>query len=119
SRFSVACMRDGLVQHSRSRWSSRSLSHAFEEDFSPHTDLSSSSRYSEPVSPSPRSDPVVYRSNGCCERRGNDAAPRVGGHIHHRVAADPFSSRDRKSTRLNSSHDQISYAVFCLKKKKI
>src|SRR5206468_10895236 len=29
--------------------------------------------------------------------------------------ADP---KDRKSTRLNSSHDQISYAVFCLKKKK-
>src|SRR5206468_9892450 len=28
-------------------------------------------------------------------------------------------SRDRKSTRLNSSHDQISYAVFCLKKKKM
>src|SRR2546421_2245942 len=28
------------------------------------------------------------------------------------------SARDRKSTRLNSSHDQISYAVFCLKKKK-
>src|SRR2546421_1552894 len=27
-------------------------------------------------------------------------------------------SADRKSTRLNSSHDQISYAVFCLKKKK-
>src|SRR2546428_1484397 len=27
-------------------------------------------------------------------------------------------NRDRKSTRLNSSHDQISYAVFCLKKKK-
>src|SRR2546430_7761166 len=36
----------------------------------------------------------------------------------------PFASptaayRDRKSTRLNSSHSQISYAVFCLKKKKI
>src|SRR2546421_8170100 len=28
------------------------------------------------------------------------------------------NGRDRKSTRLNSSHDQISYAVFCLKKKK-
>src|SRR2546430_10800762 len=27
--------------------------------------------------------------------------------------------RDRKSTRLNSSHSQISYAVFCLKKKKL
>src|SRR5436309_7766294 len=31
---------------------------------------------------------------------------------------DPPSSRDRKSTRLNSSHVKISYAVFCLKKKK-
>src|SRR3712207_7705510 len=29
-----------------------------------------------------------------------------------------FGSRDRKSTRLNSSHANISYAVFCLKKKK-
>src|SRR6478672_5486534 len=29
-----------------------------------------------------------------------------------------LSPGDRKSTRLNSSHDQISYAVFCLKKKK-
>src|SRR5256886_3329446 len=29
-----------------------------------------------------------------------------------------FAKRDRKSTRLNSSHSQISYAVFCLKKKK-
>src|SRR5438105_7923113 len=35
--------------------------------------------------------------------------------------AAPFSRdhRDRKSTRLNSSHEWISYAVFCLKKKKI
>src|SRR5688572_32701433 len=31
---------------------------------------------------------------------------------HHKL------DRDRKSTRLNSSHSQISYAVFCLKKKK-
>src|SRR2546421_5019461 len=30
----------------------------------------------------------------------------------------PYPEEDRKSTRLNSSHDQISYAVFCLKKKK-
>src|SRR2546430_10618492 len=29
-----------------------------------------------------------------------------------------YSDRDRKSTRLNSSHSQISYAVFCLKKKR-
>src|SRR5256886_12749389 len=31
---------------------------------------------------------------------------------------EKFPSADRKSTRLNSSHSQISYAVFCLKKKK-
>src|SRR2546421_1886863 len=37
------------------------------------------------------------------------------------VGREPLDHRalgDRKSTRLNSSHDQISYAVFCLKKKK-
>src|SRR2546427_7940880 len=34
------------------------------------------------------------------------------------ISARP-RSRDRKSTRLNSSHSQISYAVFCLKKKNI
>src|SRR5260221_9194612 len=33
-------------------------------------------------------------------------------------AALPFELQDRKSTRLNSSHTVISYAVFCLKKKK-
>src|SRR5206468_12086587 len=34
------------------------------------------------------------------------------------VSDDRSDKADRKSTRLNSSHDQISYAVFCLKKKK-
>src|SRR2546428_2548333 len=38
-----------------------------------------------------------------------------GARSDHRVRE---KARDRKSTRLNSSHDQISYAVFCLKKKK-
>src|SRR2546422_8303334 len=36
-----------------------------------------------------------------------------------KIAWWPVSWRDRKSTRLNSSHGYISYAVFCLKKKKI
>src|SRR2546427_2058325 len=35
-----------------------------------------------------------------------------------RQMSGPVPSPDRKSTRLNSSHSQISYAVFCLKKKK-
>src|SRR2546429_3920383 len=36
-----------------------------------------------------------------------------------RPARSPQPRRDRKSTRLNSSHGYISYAVFCLKKKKV
>src|SRR2546430_16617298 len=35
------------------------------------------------------------------------------------IPGQPARREDRKSTRLNSSHSQISYAVFCLKKKKI
>src|SRR5438034_11839079 len=43
-------------------------------------------------------------------------APFDGRHCRHGVTM--IGSRDRKSTRLNSSHTVISYAVFCLKKKK-
>src|SRR5689334_25226520 len=35
------------------------------------------------------------------------------------ATAELLETQDRKSTRLNSSHSSISYAVFCLKKKKI
>src|SRR5437870_10767719 len=38
--------------------------------------------------------------------------------VHHRLQPVGLQLRDRKSTRLNSSHVAISYAVFCLKKKK-
>src|SRR5258705_4061418 len=40
------------------------------------------------------------------------------GHVDHQALAGAGCPRDRKSTRLNSSHLGISYAVFCLKKKK-
>src|SRR2546430_12205771 len=43
-------------------------------------------------------------------------APRSGAFASRSAVSDPS---DRKSTRLNSSHSQISYAVFCLKKKKV
>src|SRR2546427_7557129 len=54
--------------------------------------------------------------------RPDPDADLARGQPHRRLAArsarsDP-ARRDRKSTRLNSSHSQISYAVFCLKKKK-
>src|SRR5688572_31019798 len=40
--------------------------------------------------------------------------------FHTNILGDQLAAgEDRKSTRLNSSHSQISYAVFCLKKKKI
>src|SRR5437879_6991271 len=43
---------------------------------------------------------------------------RSAGHVTRPFSARFASGRDRKSTRLNSSHRCISYAVFCLKKKK-
>src|SRR5206468_4228234 len=55
------------------------------------------------------------RNRGAARVRDSKCRPRYGG------AATRAASHlriDRKSTRLNSSHDQISYAVFCLKKKK-
>src|SRR5271163_5036819 len=53
----------------------------------------------------------------------HDALPIFGGkadvlNSYQTFTGDPaYLAKDRKSTRLNSSHDQISYAVFCLKKK--
>src|SRR3712207_7655596 len=59
------------------------------------------------------------RPRAAADRRGgvdaqHEGAPEVLGQL--RGAAERV--RDRKSTRLNSSHANISYAVFCLKKKK-
>src|SRR3712207_7412221 len=61
---------------------------------------------------------------GVHARQLRDEAPARGRDRHHprpwarRGPADRAAGRDRKSTRLNSSHANISYAVFCLKKKK-
>src|SRR2546429_2705478 len=54
---------------------------------------------------------------------GADGGARAAGHPEGRRQGgargpDQGAVRDRKSTRLNSSHGYISYAVFCLKKKK-
>src|SRR2546428_2985127 len=68
---------------------------------------------------------TLFRSAGGGGRRGRGACPRRGASrrlLHpgpcHRPRGPGPPRKDRKSTRLNSSHDQISYAVFCLKKKK-
>src|SRR2546430_12164613 len=47
----------------------------------------------------------------------HDGVSHAAGHIDEGEIAQ-LAVGDRKSTRLNSSHSQISYAVFCLKKKK-
>src|SRR2546422_3863725 len=76
---------------------------------------------------------TLFRSLQCfAQQRERAVAALVGSHevdlvhVHpvHRVGVHEFGNvdrprpLDRKSTRLNSSHGYISYAVFCLKKKK-
>src|SRR2546429_1264354 len=51
------------------------------------------------------------------EEKLQQNALRVGAHLIESLKALQIR-QDRKSTRLNSSHGYISYAVFCLKKKK-
>src|SRR2546422_6197643 len=50
--------------------------------------------------------------------RGGTVTPGRRQVPGHRLCVAPVEKADRKSTRLNSSHGYISYAVFCLKKKK-
>src|SRR2546427_3544577 len=67
---------------------------------------------------------TLFRSRsspGHCESMSGCAGvrrPDPGGGQPGRCVAAAHHEGDRKSTRLNSSHSQISYAVFCLKKKK-
>src|SRR2546427_8737509 len=76
---------------------------------------------------------VIFRARlHSCYKRNEYHAENPGRHIRCRRHAHPSVAigrtclrrgcrkawTDRKSTRLNSSHSQISYAVFCLKKKK-
>src|SRR5258708_30629473 len=72
---------------------------------------------------------TLFRSRlrtGPARAAGSGARPRAGrrprrrrGRLGDRLHVVRLGGGDRKSTRLNSSHQIISYAVFCLKKKKI
>src|SRR3712207_8876921 len=66
-------------------------------------------------------DEFSLRGTEDCERSGSttvvEQATAVGGDVLAVTGSGP-EEVDRKSTRLNSSHANISYAVFCLKKKK-
>src|SRR2546426_7998593 len=80
----------------------------------PYTTLFRSvERHREPIQSSSRS-PRRHTSRGSGEHRAERGSPDgLRGQ-----PSRPGQQRDRKSTRLNSSHLVISYAVFCLKKKK-
>src|SRR2546429_3845970 len=92
-----------------------------------------SARHTWPLSSAPgrcRPPPLAIRFRGhfrVGQAAGYRGAQNPGGLRHGRRdrcarcmrrTRQPASARDRKSTRLNSSHGYISYAVFCLKKKK-
>src|SRR3712207_7321333 len=59
---------------------------------------------------------IEQRADRVQRRRVVDVAPSVDQHL---AGVGTVETEDRKSTRLNSSHANISYAVFCLKKKNI
>src|SRR5687768_17925543 len=66
---------------------------------------------------------TLFRSDADAEKDARDflinqATPQGIGYTLTDEAARILNGKDRKSTRLNSSHGYISYAVFCLKKKK-
>src|SRR5437868_8861909 len=60
---------------------------------------------------------TLFRSPAVQRGGGQVFSPRRVLARHPAVRQDAERERDRKSTRLNSSHVSISYAVFCLKKK--
>src|SRR5947208_15318965 len=60
---------------------------------------------------------TLFRSQANVTTQHNNNA-RTGANTQETVLTPAYWRLDRKSTRLNSSHQIISYAVFCLKKKK-
>src|SRR5438270_1840306 len=71
---------------------------------------------------------TLFRSSGDGGEQTKVQIPKENKYLHVEYGSQErglwlrharyLTCRDRKSTRLNSSHSQISYAVFCLKKKK-
>src|SRR2546430_9824166 len=62
--------------------------------------------------------PLVWRIDADAINVTNVSSTLAGPSLQHPFGTDDVGrDEDRKSTRLNSSHSQISYAVFCLKKK--
>src|SRR3712207_8908897 len=84
----------------------------------PYTTLFRSARVA--LQPAGEHGPLVRRQRAAAQAAADGAEDEVPGHARgaYFAGCSTRSSRDRKSTRLNFSHANISYAVFCLKKKK-
>src|SRR5437762_9118425 len=87
----------------------------------PYTTLFRSSIGAGPVAPE---DEAAGKPDGTIDESGTATAlaidiPWDDSPSRRQNPLGPLLDRDRKSTRLNSSHRCISYAVFCLKKKKV
>src|SRR5687768_8773949 len=73
----------------------------------------------------PKINPVASEITAVKTSARESSVKKLSTMLYWRTGTKPsirsvtqYASRDRKSTRLNSSHGYISYAVFCLKKKK-
>src|SRR5256884_3691958 len=82
----------------------------------PYTTLFRSLKEGDPL-PSVRNVAAEYRVNPLTVLKGYQQLVDEGL-VESKRGLGMFINTDRKSTRLNSSHGYISYAVFCLKKKK-
>src|SRR5689334_24185800 len=78
------------------------------------------SQESAPILCSPNPSPFSWNVNTVGVRSWSELADGLENSqaVPIRELGQKFGDGDRKSTRLNSSHSSISYAVFCLKKKK-
>src|SRR5207253_10068612 len=66
-----------------------------------------------------RATPALLQRRGCTRRSRTEQSRAPTGRHTPRPRSPRSGRGDRKSTRLNSSHVAISYAVFCLKKKRV
>src|SRR2546430_12827439 len=76
------------------------------------------SRFADRIRECPEADTGDFHSMEGARQFQDRGVRGASGRVGWAYAGGLRRSADRKSTRLNSSHSQISYAVFCLKKKK-
>src|SRR2546427_1183238 len=85
----------------------------------PYTTLFRSADDSDDQGSDPEPEARAGGEDRVRSERGEECGDRDGGDgLTFGIRLGEEAHEDRKSTRLNSSHSQISYAVFCLKKKK-